>query len=95
MLESACAAFLQNVRIEVMDWPAQSPDLSLIENLWAALGDRIKNMVNPPTTLVSLMTLTLQRECHVNPQAAIRNVFNSMQRRHTKCINSRGGHTGY
>ena len=49
--DQVCTAFLQNVEIEVMDWQANSPDLSLIENWWTILGDRIKNMANSPSTL--------------------------------------------
>jgi len=89
-----CTAFLQTAGIPVMDWPAKSPDLSPIENLWATLGDRIKQLPNQPTTAAGL-TAALQQEWHAIPQATIRNLFNSMRRRCTKCINARGGHIGY
>ena len=88
-----CTAFLQNAGIQVMDWPAKSPDLSPIENLWATLGDRIQQMANQPRTVAELAA-ALQREWHAIPQATIRNLFNSMRRRCTKCINVRGGHIG-
>jgi len=29
--------FAQHPEIEVLDWPAKSPDLNLIENIWAAI----------------------------------------------------------
>lgn len=35
-------------------WPANSPDLSPIENLWSILGEALKEMKRPPTTIRSL-----------------------------------------
>ena len=46
-----CTAFCKNAGIEVIDWPAESPNLSLIENLWDFLGDRLKNIVSKTTQL--------------------------------------------
>ena len=77
-----------------MDWPSKSPDLSPIENLRAQLGDKIKQRLNPPTTLHDL-GVALQQEWHAIPQHRIRTLFNSMRRRCTKCIQARGGHIGY
>ena len=55
--------FTKYVEIGVMDWAIKSSDLRLNENVWAVLGDRIKIMANPPTTLTG-QTMDLQCEWH-------------------------------
>ena len=89
-----CTEFLQQNDINVMDWPAKSPDLSPIENLWSRLKDRVDKMENPPTTIPEL-TRIIQREWRAIPQAEIRRLFNSMRRRCTMCIRAQGSHICY
>jgi hypothetical protein len=35
-----------------MQWPARSPDLNLIENVWNMMGRRVRAFQPPPATLV-------------------------------------------
>lgn len=89
-----CKDFLEQNDIQVLSWPAKSPDLSPIENLWGLLKDRLRKMDHPPTTIPAL-TEFLQREWQAFPQPMIRRLFNSMRRRCTKCIAAMGGHIDY
>ena len=41
--------FLEAEHIAVLDWPAQSPDLNLLGNVWKILEERAKAR-NPKTT---------------------------------------------
>ena len=37
-----CTAFLADAGIVVMDWPAKSPHINPVENVWALLGNKVK-----------------------------------------------------
>ena len=36
--------------VEVMDWPAKSPDMNPIDHIWVQMAIHIHDMDNPPTT---------------------------------------------
>lgn len=86
--------FLNNQNVNVMDWPAVSPDLSPIEHLWDEMERRLRNLPNPPLTLPE-MGPALVNVWNNIPQAFITNLVSSMRRRCTACIQANGGHTRY
>ena len=46
--------FLEDENVQHMDWPAMSPDLKSIENLWSELSRGLNNMDKPPTNVAEL-----------------------------------------
>ena len=87
---------LQQSSVEVLPWPARSPDLSPIEHLWDVIGRRLyhEDQQRPPTDLGSLAH-RLVEEWNAIPQDVIQNLINSVPNRLRHCIQRRGGHIIY
>lgn len=84
--------FFENSNIKLLEWPAQSPDLNPIENLWSVLDSK-----------VPLEKRKNKDDCFKNLQLAfenidknyIENLINSIPRRLEAIIKAKGGHTKY
>lgn len=63
-----------------MDWPACSPDLNPLENLWDLLERRVGDNYPPTQTFRQLLSL-LQMECQAIPLADLRILGESIKRR--------------
>ena len=46
--------FLEDENVQHMDWPAMSPDLTPIEDLWSEISRELNNIDNPPTNVAEL-----------------------------------------
>ena len=46
----ATVTFLEYQDVDGMDWPAKSPDMNLIENIWDQMSIHMRDMDNTPTT---------------------------------------------
>ncbi|GFV96328.1 transposable element Tcb1 transposase [Trichonephila clavipes] len=46
--------FFVNPQIELLPWPALSPDLSPIENMWSMVAQRLTQITPPAATPVQL-----------------------------------------
>ncbi|GBN06652.1 Transposable element Tcb1 transposase [Araneus ventricosus] len=53
--------YLQKEKIQSMEWPARSPDLNLIDNVWDALG-RCIAALNPPPQILATLATALQEQ---------------------------------
>lgn len=86
--------FLARNHINVLDWPAMSPDMAPIEHLWDELKRRIYEHQPQPQTVQELRRVAVQEWNNI-PQASIAMLVTSMRRRCQALINARGGHTRY
>ncbi|GFY07139.1 transposable element Tcb2 transposase [Trichonephila clavipes] len=85
---------LDSEGIQRLVWPARSPDLNPIENVWDALGRQVAGRNYPPTNLNTLIR-ALTEEWDKLPQQLLDNVVQSMVRRVDCCITLHGGHIPY
>lgn len=76
--------WLANQKFKTMEWPAQSPDLNPIENLWALLKIRLARYENAPQNLNELWS-RVQAEWANIPKDHIENLVDSMPKR-VKCV---------
>ncbi|GFV96064.1 transposable element Tcb1 transposase [Trichonephila clavipes] len=51
--------FFVNHQIELLPWPARSPDLSLIENMWSMVAQRLTQIIPPAATPDQLRQILL------------------------------------
>ncbi|GFV95431.1 transposable element Tcb2 transposase [Trichonephila clavipes] len=85
---------LDSEGIQRLVWPARSPDLNPIENVWDALGRQVVGRNYPPTNKNTLIR-ALTEEWDKLPQQLLDNVVQSMVRRVECCITLHGGHIPY
>ena len=85
-------SYKKSVMIRNIDWPANSPDLNPIENLWAILKKRIQNKA--PKDIKELEKL-IETEWQTFDQEFLANFINSMKRRCQMVIASDGKKINY
>lgn len=83
---------LKKHRLEVLKWPALSPDLSPIENLWSIVSQRL---YKASFATADQMFSAVQREWDNIPPSILTSLYESMSRRCDECIKARGYPTRY
>jgi len=89
-----CSHFLEAENIPVLAWPAYSPNISPIEQVWDALDRCIWQRVPVPANIQQLRT-AIEEEWTNIPQATINKLINSMWRRCVALREANGGHSRY
>jgi len=82
-------AFFKESQIPVLEWPARSPDLNPIENLWGILSQRVYANGKQFSTLKELKE-AIMREWEKLDIQMLQNLVNSMPGRIVKVLNNKG-----
>ncbi|GFW83392.1 transposable element Tcb1 transposase [Trichonephila clavipes] len=80
--------------IELLPWPARSPDLSPIENMWSMVAQRL-TQITPPAATPDHLWQRVEAAWSSVPQEHIQSLFESMPRRVAVVISDNGGYSGY
>jgi hypothetical protein len=63
--------------LQYLPWPAQSPDLNIIQSLWSVLETRVRSRFQPPTSLKQLEDV-LQEEWYEILLETVQNLYKSL-----------------
>lgn len=88
----SCQTYLRRKRVDVLNWPAQSPDLNPIENLWAILDKVMKD--RRPQTKAELVHI-LRDGWNSLPIDLLHNLVGSMKSRCEAVLENHGYPTKY
>ncbi len=88
------AAWLQSHQINVLPWPACSPDLNPIENLWSIIVRDVYKDCRQYNNVDDLKRAILDAWRRV-PLSTLQNLVDSMPRRLLDVVAARGGTTNY
>jgi len=83
--------FVEN-QVEIMPWPARSPDLNPIENLWVWIDRKLQTKV---ITNKDQLNEAIREAWLEIPAELCKALVESMPRRMAACIKANGGHTKY
>lgn len=84
--------FLDRKLVNTLDWPANSPDLNIIEHLWEKLKVELRALGSIPKARLFSET---KRVWETIPPESVRVLVDSMPRRLKAVIKARGGYTKY
>jgi hypothetical protein len=86
--------WLEEHEMEVLLWPANSPDLNSIEHLWTYVKDRLKEYEGPPSGVLELWK-RVENVWNDIPPEVCQNLIESMPRRIQAVIKAKGRWTKY
>ena len=87
-------ANFQDNNIPVLTWPARSPDLNIIENLWACLARAVYSNGRQYSDVADLKTSLIQKWRELD-QDQVKKLFSSSRKRMVYELENRGDSTKY
>ena len=88
--------YLKDEHIETFDWPARSPDLNPIENIWTEMQKLLNKHFLKKRVTNSNQLFTLCKQCFDEVcQKYVPKLYESMQRRLAQVIINNGERTRY
>ena len=79
---------------QLLDWPAQSPDLNPIEHLWGHLKWKVSDYPEPPAGILELWERVRGQWAKIDVEVC-RNLIDSIPRRAEAVLKAKGGFTKY
>ena len=86
--------FFEQENITVLPWPVNSPDLNLIEHVWAYMKRRLDRHTEPPEKLIDLWE-RVQEIWTDLPNGFLQKLYESMPKRLEEVIKNKEGNTKY
>ncbi|GFX23811.1 transposable element Tcb1 transposase [Trichonephila clavipes] len=83
-----------NHQIELLLWPARSPNLSPIENMWLMVAQRL-TQITPSAATPDQLWQCVEVAWSVVPQEYIQSLFETMPRRVVAVVSNNGSYSGY
>jgi len=90
----AITDWFDEMGVQELDWPSQSPDLNPTEHLWDELERRLRARPQRPKTTTQLFAM-LQEEWRAIPAAMYQHLVDSLPRRVEAVIRARSGPMPY
>ena len=87
-------AWLKENHISTLNWPASSPDMNILENLWAHLDDCIWAHPKKLSNTTELWEVLQEEWKQISPEY-VRKLYESLPRRVEEVCNAKGGNTKY
>jgi hypothetical protein len=87
-------AFFNRQNVQLLDWPAYSPDMNIIENLWGFMARAVYPDGKQYRDVASLETSCRDAWNDITQEMVTR-LFDSMDTRVTQLYNANGGPTNY
>jgi len=83
--------FVRKSSLNVLEWPAKSPDINIMENVWKMLSDIVYSGDQPPNIAILKRRISLAVEkINTDKREVILSLYASIRRRLTTVLVSKG-----